>query len=371
MASVNNSPAHIPELDGIRGIAILLVLIGHGWHRHLTLLAVSGVDLFFVLSGFLITRILIGSFDKPHYFRNFYIRRILRIWPLYFAILAITYLTPLFLFSRAEFPAWRFILYIQNFWPLAGTPSSLSATWSLAIEEQFYLVWPLLIWLCRKPRHMAYIAVTSIIATPAIRVLYHLYGIDPYMLTFARMDGLATGACFAILAMYYPSSRRAWIIKACLIVGVLLLPLSHFEVLRKAFKDTSLNLLFVGLLAFAFYWCGSSATRILRSAPFRFFGKISYCAYLIHLAVYSELSSLPTIVQVAIVTAIAAASWYLFEKPILQLKDSLTRAHVATFRRGYCLCCGTKLALESDNCCSDECTAFYGERHLLAPSYPK
>jgi peptidoglycan/LPS O-acetylase OafA/YrhL len=324
MANERNSPTHIGELDGIRGMAILLVLIGHGWHRF-TLLAVSGVDLFFVLSGFLITRILLSSVGKPQYFPHFYARRILRIWPLYFAILAITYLTPLFSFSRVDFPAWRFVLYIQNFWTLAGTPSSLSATWSLAIEEQFYLVWPLVIWLCRKPKYLSTIAFIVILACPVIRASYDLHGIDPYMLTFARLDGLAIGAAFAIITTYWSLENKPRLILLCLIVAICLLPLNHWDVLRKAFKDTSLNLLWVSLVAVAFYFRGSSATRILRFAPLRFFGKISYCAYLVHLACLSELSAFPVIVRLSIATLISAASWYLFESPILRLKNRLSR----------------------------------------------
>ncbi len=104
-APVQVSSRHIPELDGLRGIAVLMVIVGHGTHH--TLVAVSGVSLFFVLSGFLITRILLHSTGKPHYFSNFYVRRALRIWPLYDLILAVTFLTPLFTFSHTAVPAWR------------------------------------------------------------------------------------------------------------------------------------------------------------------------------------------------------------------------------------------------------------------------
>jgi peptidoglycan/LPS O-acetylase OafA/YrhL len=319
--------SHIPELDGIRGIAILLVLIGHGWYHRFTLLAVSGVDLFFVLSGFLITRILIGSISKPHYFSNFYIRRAFRIWPLYFVILCITYLTHIFSFSRQEFPAYRFVLYIQNFWSLAGTPPILAATWSLAIEEQFYLVWPVIVWLCSVPRRVGWISVILIVAMPASRVLYHLHGLDPYMLTFGRLDGLAAGAGLAVLTIgwSFDRDRKLKLIAVCLIVAILLLPLSHFALLRKAFKDTSMNLFWLVLLAFSFYWRGSSATRILRSAPLRFFGKISYCAYLVHMALLSGLDALPIVARLSIAVLVATASWYLFERPILQIKERFTR----------------------------------------------
>lgn len=298
-------------------------MIGHGWDR-LSLLAVSGVGLFFVLSGFLITRILLGTVSSPNYFRNFYIRRALRIWPLYYLILGIAFLTPIFSFSHG-LPAWRFVLYIQNFWLMDKAPPILGTTWSLAIEEQFYLAWPLIIWFCRTPRRVGLIAVILIAITPAIRVLYHLHGVDPYALTFGRLDGLATGAALATLTMLYNSNLRLKLIAICLTISISLLPLLHFTLLRKAFKDTSLNLFFACLLAFAIYWSGSHATRVLRSAALRFFGKISYCAYLVHLALIYKLGALPVPVRLLLAVAIATASWYLFEKPILRLKDRLTR----------------------------------------------
>lgn len=316
---------HIPELDGIRGIAILLVMIGHGWPQ-LSLLAVSGVGLFFVLSGFLITRILLGSVGRPHYFTNFYVRRALRIWPLYYLILGVAYLTPAFSFSHAELPAYRFVLYIQNFWPF-NAPPILGTTWSLAIEEQFYLAWPLILWFCQTARRAGWIAVVLIVITPAIRVLYYLHGVDPYALTLGRLDGLATGAGIAALTMFWSadSARRTRVMAICLTISILLLPLLHFTLLRKAFKDTSLNLFFGCLLAVAFYWRGTRHTEILRSAPLRFFGKISYCAYLVHLALIYKLGAVPVVVRLLLAVAIATASWYLFERPILRLKDRLTR----------------------------------------------
>ncbi len=321
-----NNHAHVEELDGIRGIAILLVLIGHAWSK-LTWFAVSGLSLFFVLSGFLITGILLRNVGKPYYFSNFYARRALRIWPLYFAILAIAYLTPLFSFSHEAFPAYRFLLYIQNFWSLDSSPSILRTTGSLAIEEQFYLVWPLVILLCGTVRRVGWVAMVLIAFTPLIRVLYHLHGIDPYSLTFGRMDGLATGAGLAVLAVAWSadSKHKLKMIAICVAISLLLLPLSHFILLRKAFKDTSTNVFFGGVLACSYYLRGSKMTSILRSAPLRFFGKISYCAYLINLPIIYSLRA-PTIVRLGVVVAISTASWYLFESQILKLKDRFTES---------------------------------------------
>ena len=149
-------PEHIPALDGLRGIAILLVLAFHtellptlkplardGW---------AGVDLFFVLSGFLITRILLKSRNSPRYFTNFYARRILRIWPVYFGILLFVFASERYRLLGDSATSWWWIslaTFTQNFYIGAygwnALPDWLGPTWSLGIEEQFYLIWPLLV----------------------------------------------------------------------------------------------------------------------------------------------------------------------------------------------------------------------------------
>ena len=158
------SAGRLPQLDGIRGIAILLVIFhnetvkypflyldrifANGW---------MGVDLFFVLSGLLITGILLDTRQSAGYFKNFYARRCLRTWPLYYASLLLMFgIIPLLLpaqgkivFERSS-PWWAFPLYLQNFLIPAPEKATglLGVTWSLAIEEQFYLVWPLMVRFC-------------------------------------------------------------------------------------------------------------------------------------------------------------------------------------------------------------------------------
>src|SRR4051794_3114804 len=141
-------PKVIPELDGIRGIAILMVLVCHAsswmasdrWRMFLQNGRV-GVDLFFVLSGFLITGILLDTRHDKNRTRNFYVRRGLRIWPLYFVFLAVALIA-----FRKMLPAqpniWVYVLFIQNFLYLREAGPFLEPTWSLAVEEQFYMVWP-------------------------------------------------------------------------------------------------------------------------------------------------------------------------------------------------------------------------------------
>lgn len=196
----------IKALDGLRGIAVLLVIASHFFpyplhpngiferlYAGLINFGYSGVDLFFVLSGFLITRILISTRRQQSYFSSFYVRRILRIWPLYFSlrIATIVILPAIPQFSSHHFFSTErggsayYWLFLNNFWsvlPIRGY-IFLAVTWSLAIEEQFYLVWPLIIWFF-SPRRAFYVAVGMISGTAILRnILY--YGFE----WRARCDG--------------------------------------------------------------------------------------------------------------------------------------------------------------------------------------
>ena len=143
---------HIPQLDGMRGLAVLLVLLAHSAIAFTRVPAMRwiegygnlGVQLFFVLSGFLITRILLDTKDTPHFFRNFFVRRALRIYPLYYALLGFVVFSGLVHQHGVRW--WPYILYLSNIIYGAGRePSPLGPVWSLAVEEQFYLVWPFVV----------------------------------------------------------------------------------------------------------------------------------------------------------------------------------------------------------------------------------
>jgi len=217
---------HLPVLDGIRGLAVLMVLVFHfvgtvpptnGVERAIAGVAnygANGVELFFVLSGFLITGILYEAHDKPHYFRNFYMRRVLRIFPLYYGVLALLFfvapLIPLLrgpeLDDLVERQAWAW-LYAVNIYLAehdGWSFSYLNHFWSLAVEEHFYLFWPLVVFLlARRPRTL--IAVCAAISMGAMlaRLIGSLAGLSwlaTYVLTPFRLDGLALGALLAVTA---------------------------------------------------------------------------------------------------------------------------------------------------------------------------
>src|SRR5262249_7856054 len=193
---------------------------GFGW---------MGVDLFFVLSGFLITGILLNARPQPHYFRNFYVRRVLRIFPLYYGVLLALFVVAPLIFSAAGLwprvtqmlgkyasdyeviranQAWLW-LYAVNLG--SGVEwSFLAGFWSLAVEEHFYLVWPFVVWWLRSPRLIAACVGCAVLAL-VIRVVLWRAGWAGelrflYEFTLCRMDGLALGALLAVLSR----SERAW-----------------------------------------------------------------------------------------------------------------------------------------------------------------
>ncbi len=223
---VNHSRlGHIPALDGVRGVAILLVLINHfspeknygntlaKIFQPITGNMVVGVDLFFVLSGFLITGILLRSRSSEHYFRNFYSRRALRIFPLYYFVLI------LLLIGLHTIPSWEKLTTLRDAWPwywfygtnylicrtgftfLDHAQVSLGHFWSLAVEEHFYLFWPLMVWFL-SDRSLVRLCIALIVIAPICRAYAVISGenpLVPYVATQCRMDCLALGALLAVL----------------------------------------------------------------------------------------------------------------------------------------------------------------------------
>jgi peptidoglycan/LPS O-acetylase OafA/YrhL len=205
----------IPELDGIRGIAILGVLVSHfgspatpvAWLRAALGFGWAGVDLFFVLSGFLISGILIDSAGSPEYFRRFYLRRVFRIFPIYYAYLILYFFVVPLIASAMGHVAFGGIgpsgsiwywTYLSN-WRV-DPHHYLRHFWSLSIEEQFYLVWPLIVSISSR-RLLKSICVALVFLSPVLRFLGAHYGISTvylYQTTPFRLEGLALGGLLAI-----------------------------------------------------------------------------------------------------------------------------------------------------------------------------
>ena len=351
---------HIPALDGIRGLGILLVLVYHyassanvlGIETPILALAGigwSGVDLFFVLSGFLITGILYDSKGKEKYFRNFYARRTLRIFPLYyaaaFAIILLDAIWRYDLLGGAN-PLW-IIFYGGNFqMALEGGGSILDHFWSLAIEEQFYLVWPMVV-LALSRKKLMMVAAAMIVIAPLFRaalVMNDAPSLAVYVLTPARMDSLAMGALIA-LAIRGPKGIEAlvpWAWAAGLtalagfvaIVGVRQTFYSGDPVILTA--GLSLLLVFYGgllILSLTF----RPLTSVMELPIMRWFGRYSYGLYVFHPIVNMILLHSPLTEQFGEMNDIKAAmllvlaftlcmgmailSFRFFEAPLLRLKS--------------------------------------------------
>lgn len=357
---------HMPSLDGLRGVAILLVLLHHftgsmnaefrinqrftNWSE----LGWTGVDLFFVLSGFLITGILYDSKGTSNFFRNFYARRALRIFPLYYTALAIVILmTPLLVYLKLQGtanPAWLSI-YATNIVMSAkgfGSFGVLDHYWSLAVEEHFYLIWPAVVYLLPRKKLMLLAACACVIA-PALR--FSLLNGTPelptaaYILTPMRMDSLAAGA-FIALFVRGPKGSEGLVKPAMMIGGMALVVFfvmcvmrhskNHNDAVLGTYGYTVLYLLYGSALVLALNW---GPMRSMMSAPvLRWFGKYSYGMYVWHpiifmLVFHNDFARhvrngnglvqglLSGAVGLALMFAVTLASWHLWEKQFLKLKS--------------------------------------------------
>ncbi len=261
-----------------------------------TSLGAAGMTMFFSLSGFLITGILLDSVDRPHYWKNFYVRRALRILPAYLLMLAVLRL--------GHFVSWRFVLacllYIGNMARLVGARSQeYGVMWTLAVEEQFYLVWPVFVRYLSR-RTLLWLTVAGVVLTPFFRLALASVGIETFLNTPSNVDCIVSGALLAILLRNGTIRRdnirriyrRLTLISAVALTPVLLTALHGFSgrtatVLMAAFKQPPV----LGLFAAYALWAVSKHTR--NGPPpsrtlrfFVFFGDISYGLYLVHQLVF-------------------------------------------------------------------------------------
>ena len=368
----------IPELDGLRGLAIVLVLFFHltgdspkdfgylsavywafayGW---------AGVDLFFVLSGFLITGILLATKDSPEYFSTFYARRVLRIFPLYFLAVALFFYVelplraghlPIFYVMRAE-QIWYWT-YLVNWRDASGHMiGALGHFWSLSIEEQFYLAWPLAIWLAPR-RRIPMLCIGVIVISFTLRLVFDLTGASVEFIhraTFTRLDTLVLGGLLAVAAKD-PGWTKALRKRITFIASAALVLYTISEWVARQHGRfpgwLTLNYTFpaviFGCLVFhcaAGSGGGTLACRIARSPTLRSLGKYSYSMYLFHL-IAKRYGMVPVVVQLwhwglplpvafvlgmllcgAAVYAFALLTWHGFEKHFLKLKSRFSYTHI-------------------------------------------
>ena len=361
-----------PGLDGVRGLAILLVLAVHfvgnasaeSWGERLAAklgaYGVVGVDLFFVLSGFLITGLLLDSKGAPGYFRNFYARRTLRIFPLYYTVLALLFIAlprltvlPEPLEEARRHQAWVWT-YTTNFYIAAKSSWALSYVshfWSLAIEEHFYLLWPLVVFSCRR-QTLERICIGVIGAALALRIGLLLAGVSELsvsVLTPCRIDTLCVGALLAAVArreggaalLVQLSGRAAIVIGGISLVLAAWCAGTHLGLPVVRPLRTTLYAMFFGALTLMSVRDPTQGVvaRFFRGSWLRMLGTYSYGLYVYHglvaqhmhqLRVQDRLATLlgghtrgmvaQAVVGVGISLLISAVSYELFEKRFLALK---------------------------------------------------
>ncbi len=343
-------PPYIPELQGLRGIAVLAVVVYHShprlvgtWVYPASLWGWAGVNLFFVLSGFLITSILLEARGKPHYFRNFYGRRALRIWPVYLLVLVICYLNaPWFVGlpvgqAIRTAPWWAYLLFVQNLFHLV-LPPVLGPTWSLAIEEQYYFIWAPVVRALERPWALVLLLISAMIASPLFRMSHESWITPTHTLT--HLDGIAMGSLLAIAQYTLVVPRRVWLTLG--LCGVVVGFIAAATVAGgTAWLDTALAIGFGGTVLASISSTGSKnpLNAVLRSGPLPYLGKISYGMYLIHIMVFVYfgwfdrimdaygIAGNMAVVVFRLVVSVAGASllWYGFESRILKLKRHFTR----------------------------------------------
>lgn len=370
------APVRIPYLDGLRGVAVLMVVADHflqnlfypaahpgSWYipfHHLLDLGWIGVDLFFVLSGYLLGGILLDHRGAPNLFPVFYLRRAARILPVYFVLLLPLLLVPLTglgrqipalgkLVDTGAIPAWTYPLFLQNFamavqasWGEAW----IAPTWSLAVEEQFYLLLPLLVRFVPVARFPG-VLLALIAAAPLVRVACLGFEnatreeISAYALLPARWDSLFLGAlaAWALRDRFWRDwlAQRPGVLRT--VLGTTFAIMAGFAVFAPSLHDRfthTVGFSVFGVLFAAAILCGHfgilPGARWFEGTVLRFFGRISYALYLCHIpvsgvvfyAVAGRARSLNNATDLALIAlsfvasvAVAAVSWRWFERPIL------------------------------------------------------
>ncbi|NVN99440.1 MAG: acyltransferase [Geobacteraceae bacterium] len=402
---IEHIDGYIPALDGVRGWSIVMVLLCHAFtdplfghiqtesaselsrieyiFRHLIAYCSLGVDFFFVLSGFLITGILLKALHSRRYFTNFYARRILRISPLYYLYISVIFfLVPFFVNNvRGEIPSYYYIsyyCYLQNFWNDINSNGLLQHLlghlWSLAVEEHFYLVWPLIVWGCvlsnsggteatsdrgkglRRLRSVTiFLLLFTMFFRSAVLVFSDIELIRVGSWTFCRMDSILVGA---LLAICLRSQLRPWLEKwrlqllfAAVVLCLTVIIIDATFVFKESpatntFGYTLFAVMFAAVInVILFLPRGHLFLTVFDNKVFRLYGKHSYAIYIFHPLVNTivwiklleqyQWEYFPASISYFILSIngsllVSWVLWHLFEKHFLRLKRFFCKEVVGT-----------------------------------------
>ena len=368
---------HIPVLDALRGIAILLVMLMHfsslqtpssaagKFAHHVIGVGWVGVDLFFVLSGFLITGILVDSRGSNHFFGNFYARRTLRIFPLYYGY--IFFLLLIGIPALKHTGVWGNMAVVKEvvsnqayLWLYATNvllwlkghfiTGFIDHFWSLSIEEHFYFLWPLLVYILPR-KHLMPACVFLILTAIGARIVFFYFLHQPLatlLFTPCRLDSLVVGGAAAIWVRTHSekSSSRAWITALTIISGAPVIAcfcfgstLPWLDTAYTIIGRTLTAMFFVFILLLVVRWPASATARILNRKWLRFLGKYSYGLYVFHQPLWllhrrllpparlarflpggTILWTVDILIPLVVSIGVALLSWHAYEKHFLKLK---------------------------------------------------
>jgi peptidoglycan/LPS O-acetylase OafA/YrhL len=361
---VTATPSRVAELDGLRAFAIIPVILHHcwptrGWSSFVGEAGWMGVDLFFVLSGYLITGILLNAIRETQGYRNFLARRALRIFPLYYLCLAVFTAVAVL---RAEQGSWEamkawggvgwFVVYLGNFraaWTNSLPPVlSFATLWSLQVEEQFYLLFPIAVALLSL-RNLRRFLIGCALAAPLVRSALVLFAphnlVAGYVLMPCRMDGLAMGGILAILLRpgadrpQASHARLALLLSGSAAAAIFCLALANhrgataYDPWMRSVGYSVVDLACASLLCWILLSPSAGLTRVLRLRPLVYTGQIAYGLYLLHepaswmarriLGGVETHSALSVPITFAASFIAAGLSWRFFESPFLAWKARL------------------------------------------------
>ena len=362
--SERNLPTHVPALDGIRGVAVMVVFVSHlhlilspeptfrevtpwGFINRTFEAGFMGVDIFFVLSGFLITSLLLKerSSNRSGMLSRFYKRRALRLLPALYALLIVSF----FVSQWENFPrdiqwrtTWHALLYLNN-WNIvwnSATQNDLGHLWSLGIEEQFYIAWPIVMLTIAALKIPPKIAI-SLTAFFAVVVTWHRFDLWNngvswlflYVRTDARVDSLLIGASFAYVYRHYRVPPKILnLLATSSFIGFIYIKYRFGSLpVHPFFFQGGFTVIAVlaGTIILAAAEGAWFANRALISRPLTIVGKVSYGLYLWHVPVFAVLGRhvtsgpkpLRILIGIIIASAVTSLSWYFVEKPFLKIKN--------------------------------------------------
>lgn len=342
---------YIPQLDSFRAIACLSVLFFHGDVSYFSY-GWIGVQMFFVLSGFLITGILVDSTNSEHYFRNFFHRRILRIFPIYYLMFLCLFIVGWWLKQPLMDAFWYFVWgqnFILGFTDFkAAFPPAYNHTWSLAVEQQFYLFWPLIIYYIRNKIYLMLLIIALFFCSIYSRYCISLY-VDlaiSWTVLVSNLDTLLAGAIVAVALRSDIEQRMlkkiAWLVLIASVIGyvgmIYSLKLTYFWQSKLSLISHSgqillgfLGPIFASIIILIFK-STSILGKVLSFSAFRYIGKISYGLYLYHYPIYIygepllkrmgiENFIMLLLLKLSITFLVAVISWHFLERRVLSLEQ--------------------------------------------------